>query len=156
MTSAAGRVDVHHHIVPPLYRDALAKVGTTEAGGRDLPDWSPGAALEAMDLLGTATAIVSVSSPGTGFLTDPAAAAEPARQLNAFSASLPQTTPAASGTSPPCPCPMSPPQRPRPGGPWTNWAPTGSPCSPTTRARISARAARTSCGRSSTTAAPSC
>ncbi|MFI7400481.1 amidohydrolase family protein [Streptomyces sp. NPDC049541] len=41
-----------------------------------------------MDLLGTAMAIVSVYTPGTGFLTSPEAAAAPARQLNAFSASL--------------------------------------------------------------------
>ncbi|GAA3837493.1 amidohydrolase family protein [Streptomyces coacervatus] len=88
MTSAPRRVDVHHHVVPPLYRDALAKAGIAEAGGRELPDWSAGAALEVMDLLGTATAIVSVSTPGTGFLTDPGEAADLARQLNAFSASL--------------------------------------------------------------------
>ncbi|MFD8222374.1 amidohydrolase family protein [Streptomyces sp. NPDC059697] len=41
-----------------------------------------------MDLLGTSTAIVSVSTPGTGFLTDPGEAADLARRLNDFSASL--------------------------------------------------------------------
>ena len=56
MTSAPRRVDVHHHIVPPLYRDTLAKA--------------------------------SVSTPGTGFLTDPSEAADLARRLNAFCASL--------------------------------------------------------------------
>ncbi|MFF4506764.1 amidohydrolase family protein [Streptomyces sp. NPDC001401] len=88
MTSAPRRVDVHHHIVPPFYRDLLAKAGIAEAGGRELPDWSPESALETMDLLGTATAIVSVSTPGTGFLTDPRGALELARSLNEFSASL--------------------------------------------------------------------
>ena len=68
--SAARRIDVHHHIVPDFYRDALAKAGIGDAGGRTLPDWSPEAALDLMDLLGTATAIVSISTPGAGFLTE--------------------------------------------------------------------------------------
>ncbi|MEV0170167.1 amidohydrolase family protein [Streptomyces sp. NPDC050803] len=88
MTTAPRRVDVHQHLVPPFYRDLLAKAGIAEAGGRALPDWSPQGALELMDLLGTATAILSVSTPGTGFLTDPAEAAALARRLNDFSASL--------------------------------------------------------------------
>jgi predicted TIM-barrel fold metal-dependent hydrolase len=88
MTDRTGRVDVHQHIVPSFYRDLLTKAGIAEAGGRALPDWSPQAALELMDLLGTTTAMVSVSTPGTGFLTDPGEAADLARQLNDFSASL--------------------------------------------------------------------
>ncbi|KPI11509.1 amidohydrolase 2 [Actinobacteria bacterium OK074] len=88
MTTAPHRVDVHQHIVPPFYRDLLAKAGIAEAGGRALPDWSPESALELMDLLGTATAIVSVSTPGTGFLSDPGEAGALARRLNDFSASL--------------------------------------------------------------------
>ncbi|MER6209282.1 amidohydrolase family protein [Streptomyces sp. NPDC001642] len=86
--AAAGRVDVHQHIVPAFYRDLLAQAGIAEAGGRQLPEWSAESALELMDLLGTATAIVSVSTPGTGFLTDPGEAADLARQLNEFSATL--------------------------------------------------------------------
>ncbi|MFF3941500.1 amidohydrolase family protein [Streptomyces phaeofaciens] len=88
MTTAPRRIDVHQHLVPPLYRDALTRKGITEAGGRALPDWSPGAALEPMDLLGTETAILSVSTPGTTFLTDPAEAAGLARHLNDFSAAV--------------------------------------------------------------------
>ncbi|WP_043678917.1 amidohydrolase family protein [Streptomyces xylophagus] len=88
MTGAAGRVDVHQHVVPSFYRDLLDQAGIAEAGGRELPEWSAEPALEVMDLLGTATAIVSVSTPGTGFLTDPGEAAALARRLNDFSASL--------------------------------------------------------------------
>ncbi|MER7184241.1 amidohydrolase family protein [Streptomyces hyaluromycini] len=88
MTSASRRIDVHQHLVPPFYRDALAGHGITEAGGRALPGWSPEAALELMDLLGTETAILSVSTPGTGFLADTAEAAALARRLNDFSAAL--------------------------------------------------------------------
>ncbi|MFC8515391.1 amidohydrolase family protein [Streptomyces sp. NPDC057257] len=88
MSAAPHRIDVHQHIVPAFYRDLLAKAGLVEAGGRQLPDWSPESALEQMDLLGTATAIVSVSTPGTGFLTEPGEATALARRLNDFSASL--------------------------------------------------------------------
>ncbi|WP_328869159.1 amidohydrolase [Streptomyces sp. NBC_00287] len=88
MTATPNRVDVHQHLIPPLYRDLLAKAGIAEAGGRALPDWSPEAALEQMDLLGTATAIMSVSTPGTGFLTDRAEAADLARRLNDYCTAL--------------------------------------------------------------------
>ncbi|MBE8470011.1 amidohydrolase family protein [Streptomyces justiciae] len=88
MAAAPRRIDVHQHLVPAFYRDLLAKQGIAEAGGRALPDWSPGSALEQMDLLGTESAIVSVSTPGTGFLDDPAEAAHLARRLNDFSADL--------------------------------------------------------------------
>ncbi|MGW0190896.1 amidohydrolase family protein [Streptomyces sp. NPDC003362] len=88
MPTAPHRIDVHQHVVPPFYRDLLTHAGIAEAGGRALPAWSPEEALELMDLLGTATAIVSVSTPGTGFLTDPAEAADLARRLNDHSAAL--------------------------------------------------------------------
>ncbi|MFF3849848.1 amidohydrolase family protein [Streptomyces sp. NPDC002328] len=88
VTTAPRRIDVHQHLVPPLYRDALARAGIVDAGGRALPDWSPAAALELMDLLEIGTAILSVSTPGTGFLTDPAQAADLARRLNDHCAAL--------------------------------------------------------------------
>ncbi|MFD8582027.1 amidohydrolase family protein [Streptomyces californicus] len=88
MSPAAQRIDVHQHIVPAFYRDELAKAGIADAGGRALPDWSPQSALQLMDLLGTTTSIVSVSTPGTGFLTAPADAAGLARRLNDHCAAL--------------------------------------------------------------------
>ena len=97
MTTAPRRIDVHQHLVPPLYRDALAKSGIVDAGGRALPDWSAGAALEQMDLLGTEAAILSVSTPGTGFLGDPGEAADLARRLNDFSAALTSEHPSRFG-----------------------------------------------------------
>ncbi|MFB6551092.1 amidohydrolase family protein [Streptomyces sp. NPDC056405] len=88
MSPSAQRIDVHQHVVPDFYRDELAKAGIADAGGRALPGWSPESALELMDLLGTTTSIVSVSTPGTGFLTEPAEAADLARRLNDHSATL--------------------------------------------------------------------
>ncbi|MFE4394378.1 MULTISPECIES: amidohydrolase family protein [Streptomycetaceae] len=88
MSPSAQRIDVHQHVVPGFYRDELARAGITDAGGRALPDWSAQSALHLMDLLDTATAIVSVSTPATGFLADPAEAADLARRLNDHGASL--------------------------------------------------------------------
>ncbi|MDQ8705423.1 amidohydrolase family protein [Streptomyces sp. LHD-70] len=87
-TVRPGRIDVHQHLVPPFYRDLLAKAGISEAGGRALPEWSPEGALELMDTLGTASAVLSASAPGTGFVEETGEAAALARRLNDFSASL--------------------------------------------------------------------
>lgn len=82
------RIDTHHHCLPPDYRTALQKAGIAEAGGRALPDWSPEASLHTMSELDVATAILSVSTPGTIFLPDAADAAALARDLNDFCADL--------------------------------------------------------------------
>jgi predicted TIM-barrel fold metal-dependent hydrolase len=82
------RIDTHHHLVPPDYRKALQKAGLSEAGGRALPDWSPQATLQTMADLGIGTAILSVSTPGTAFLPNPADAAALARDLNDYTAGL--------------------------------------------------------------------
>ena len=77
------RIDTHHHAIPAFYRDVLRKNGLDEAGGRALPDWSPEASRETMGELNVATAILSVSTPGTAFL--PAAdATSLARDINDY------------------------------------------------------------------------
>ncbi|WP_432172648.1 amidohydrolase family protein [Streptomyces sp. Tue6028] len=88
MTPPAHRIDVHQHLIPAFYREELAEAGIGEAGGRALPEWTPESALELMDLLDTRTALLSVSTPGVGFLTDPGKAATLARRLNDFCADL--------------------------------------------------------------------
>jgi 6-methylsalicylate decarboxylase len=80
------RIDTHHHMIPPDYRTALRRAGIDEAGGRALPDWSPEGSLQTMADLDVATAIVSVSTPGTTFLPDVADAAALARDLNDYGA----------------------------------------------------------------------
>ncbi len=82
------RVDVHQHMLPPVYVDWLRKLHIDEAGGRALPEWSPEAALELMDQIGTATSILSVSTPGAGPATSTAEAVRVARAVNDFSAEL--------------------------------------------------------------------
>jgi 6-methylsalicylate decarboxylase len=82
------RIDTHHHVIPPGYRNTLRRAGIEEAGGRALPDWSPEGSLQAMAELDVATAILSVSTPGTTFLPHPADASALARDLNDYTFDL--------------------------------------------------------------------
>ncbi|CRZ15392.1 amidohydrolase family protein [Mycolicibacterium neworleansense] len=82
------RIDTHHHMLPPGYREALQKAGIGDAGGRALPEWSPEGSLQTMAELGIATAVLSVSAPGTTFLPNPADAVALAADVNDFSADL--------------------------------------------------------------------
>lgn len=86
MTGPA-RIDVHHHIVPPFYREYLRRCDIPDAGGREMPPWDEDTALSTMDRHGIATAISSISMPGTHF-GDDAAARAMSRTCNEFSAEL--------------------------------------------------------------------
>ncbi len=82
------RIDTHHHMVPPDYRKSLREAGIDAAGGRAMPDWSPEGSLQTMAELDVATAILSVSAPGTTFLPTAADAAALARDLNDYGAGV--------------------------------------------------------------------
>ncbi|MEV4603743.1 amidohydrolase family protein [Amycolatopsis sp. NPDC049253] len=81
-----GRIDTHHHIVPPVWADALRTSGYF--GGQATPAWSPAAALELLDELGIATAVVSVGRPGVHLGGSAADTRKLARQVNEYSAGL--------------------------------------------------------------------
>jgi 6-methylsalicylate decarboxylase len=87
------RIDTHHHVIPPDYRKTLQQSGLLEAGGRALPEWGGQASLQAMADLDVGTAILSVSTPGTAFLPNPADAAALARDLNDYTADVVATQP---------------------------------------------------------------
>ena len=57
------RIDVHQHVVPPFWAEALPLHGGDPSGWKT-PDWSPDAAIEFMDSLGIATGILSLTAPG--------------------------------------------------------------------------------------------
>jgi len=82
-----GRIDVHHHILPPDYITALKHLGITNAGGITFPDWNPQTSLNVMDQNEIATAITSISSPGVYF-GDILFSRNFARRCNEFSARL--------------------------------------------------------------------
>jgi 6-methylsalicylate decarboxylase len=84
--TAAGMIDVHFHLIPQFYRDAVYEAGTGPAIAR-YPDWTPALALELMDKHGIALAMLSLAQPGVGFL--PAdKAARFARRCNDYAAEL--------------------------------------------------------------------
>jgi predicted TIM-barrel fold metal-dependent hydrolase len=82
----AGMIDVHFHLIPQFYRDAVYAAGTGPAIGR-YPDWTRQLALELMDKHGIALAMLSLGQPGVGFLPDDKAAAF-ARRCNDYAAEL--------------------------------------------------------------------
>jgi predicted TIM-barrel fold metal-dependent hydrolase len=66
----------------------LRKAKIDESGGRTLPQWSPEGSLATMAELNVATAILSVSTPGTAFLPSITDAASLARDINDYLAEL--------------------------------------------------------------------
>lgn len=87
MNAQPHRIDVHHHILPDVWVQALSRFGVGEAGGIPFPRWSPESALEVMDRCGIETAITSLSAPGVHF-GDAAFARDLARRCNEISARL--------------------------------------------------------------------
>jgi predicted TIM-barrel fold metal-dependent hydrolase len=83
---AVGMIDVHFHLIPQFYREAVYEAGTGPAIAR-YPDWTPALALELMDKHGIALAILSLAQPGVGFLP-PGQAAAFARRCNDYAAEL--------------------------------------------------------------------
>jgi len=89
----AGKIDVHAHYLPEVYRDALVAEGQGRPDGIPaLPDWSEAQAIDAMDKLDVRLAILSISSPGVHFGNADAAAAL-ARAVNETGAQITATTP---------------------------------------------------------------
>ncbi len=82
----SGRIDTHAHVVPPFYADWLRAKGVS-AGGRDIPDWDPHAALFLMERNSIASAVLSVSTPGV-HLGDDADARAMARDVNDYAAQM--------------------------------------------------------------------
>lgn len=84
--TAATRVDVHHHLVPPEYATLLRDKGH-RPGGVDVPVWSPESSLKVMRRNGIATSILSLSTPGVWF-GDDAEARRLARSVNEYTAGV--------------------------------------------------------------------
>ncbi|MEV6537143.1 amidohydrolase family protein [Streptomyces sp. NPDC051639] len=85
------RIDVHNHIVPPVWAETLAARGLT-SGGWAIPAWSPKSAIAMMDQQGIATSVMSVTSPGV-HLGDNADARDLARAVNEYGAEVVKDNP---------------------------------------------------------------
>lgn len=80
-------IDVHAHLIPPFYREALVVAGRGPSISGGFPAWSPAEALAQMDENGIAAAVLSVSQPGVHF-GDDRAACHLARTFNDYMARL--------------------------------------------------------------------
>ncbi len=74
-------IDVHSHFLPQQYLDAMTASGAADVDGFPLPHWSVEAHLDAMDRGGVTSCVLSISSPGIGFVRG-AHALELARSIN--------------------------------------------------------------------------
>jgi predicted TIM-barrel fold metal-dependent hydrolase len=82
-TPVRRRIDVHHHIVPPVHAQALASNKSTSP-----VKWTVNMSLDDMDKAGVATSVVSVLNPGVWFGRIDEAARKLARDCNEYSANL--------------------------------------------------------------------
>lgn len=82
--SALSRIDVHAHLIPDFYRQAMADYQVEGDGGIPIPSWSPGAAVNFMDKFGIQAQVVSLSEPGFAFLPDRDARTQMARRINEY------------------------------------------------------------------------
>lgn len=57
--AGSGRIDVHHHFIPPQY----LKEGPRSVATSKVEDWSPAHAIEDMDRTGVAISVLSFASP---------------------------------------------------------------------------------------------
>ena len=77
-------LDVHHHMIPPEFLEALDGAGLDTSG---FPTWSHGQSLRIMDRTGIGKALLSLPSPGV-WLGDDGKARSLARSCNQYAASL--------------------------------------------------------------------
>src|SRR5216684_5929398 len=87
-----GRIDVHHHMLPPFYMDlrrAVPNVGV-------MPTWSPSKSIDDMEKNGVATAMLSLAVSGVAFDAGEAGRSL-ARKSNDYGAQLVRDHPARFG-----------------------------------------------------------
>jgi 6-methylsalicylate decarboxylase len=94
--SAPHRIDVHQHVLPPFYVEALSAHGGDPSGSAT-PKWSPEIAIDFMDSQHIATGMLSLSTPSVvGW--NGSARREMARRVNEFTAELVRKQPNRFGT----------------------------------------------------------
>ena len=84
-TLGLGRIDVHHHILPPDYIAAMKRIGKNVVGGATIPDWNIQNSLDVMDKNEIAAAFTSMPFV---YLGDLPLTPDFARRCNEFSARL--------------------------------------------------------------------
>ena len=93
---SSNRIDVHHHLVPPFWAEALSRHGGDPSGWHS-PAWSADTSRAFMDTQQIATAVLSLTAPSvTGW--EATGRREMARRINEFSAALVARRPDRFGT----------------------------------------------------------
>src|SRR4051812_8574972 len=100
------RIDVHHHLIPPAYLQAIAARGMTEVAGAPLPAWTPEKSIDLMDRFGIATAVTSIAAPGVSF-GNCGEARDLARACNEFAAEMAARFPGRFGSFAVLPMPFT-------------------------------------------------
>lgn len=100
-----GRIDVHHHLVPPAFKAAMRRRGIERVAGAPLPEWTPERSLGVMDANGIATALLSLSAPGVYF-GDRAEAVSLSLACNEHAAEVAQAHPGRFGSFAVLPMPL--------------------------------------------------
>ena len=86
------KIDVHHHVYPPVYTEALRSNGG-DPSGWFVPKWTLEADYDICERMGIATAILSATAPGPDIEKDPKNAQQLARAINEFNAGICSTHP---------------------------------------------------------------
>jgi len=77
------RVDTHHHVLPPMYLEAMEANGG-EPTGYPMPSWSLEQSLSSMNKVGTSISILSLSVPGVAIAGTGIEARTLARDINDY------------------------------------------------------------------------
>lgn len=104
--SGNGRIDVHHHLIPPVFADAMARRGLSKVAGASLPLWTVEDSLGVMDTNGIESSILSLSAPGVYF-GEAASAVHLSRGCNEFAADLCTRFPGRFGSFAVLPMPLT-------------------------------------------------
>ncbi|MEO2217737.1 amidohydrolase family protein [Chromobacterium vaccinii] len=89
--TATQRIDVHQHVVPPFWADALPAHGGDPSGWKS-PEWSPQSAIAFMDNQGIATGVLSLTAPGVQGWSGQSKR-DMARRVNEYTAGLVEQRP---------------------------------------------------------------
>lgn len=82
-----GKIDVHHHVYPPSFTEAIKGNGG-DPSGWFVPPWTIGADHDLCEKMGVGSAILSCTAPGPDIEPDPRKARELARACNEFNAKV--------------------------------------------------------------------
>ena len=92
--TAPFRIDVHHHLSPPAFIEAITKANL---GNKPMLDWTPQRSIEDMDKAGVAVSMTSITTPALSFL-EPDKARAVARECNEYATKLSGDTKGRFGT----------------------------------------------------------